>query len=71
MRNRIDATTTADFQAGKGKSERRPRLVQPAPGPEAPAVRDKAGAQRGMIIMLLGAVLFWLVVAAAVIYGLH
>lgn len=70
MQERSDATTPSDFPAGKARARLASRLVQPAPGPEAPDTRDKAGAQSGMVIMLVAAGLFWLVVAAIVIYGL-
>jgi hypothetical protein len=77
MRDRSEATATR-FTAGKtraGRSLAKPRpgrgLVQPAPGPEAPDVRDKVGAQRGMLIILVGAGLFWLTVAAALAHHFH
>jgi hypothetical protein len=76
MRDRSEATTAAHFTArgtrrGKTAAGQRSRLVQPAPGPEAPDVRDKVGAQSGMVIMLVGAGLFWLAVAAVVGYHFH
>lgn len=42
------------------------RLVQVAPGPEAPETRDKAARQKGMIIALAGGAAFWAVVAGVV-----
>ena len=47
------------------------RVVQRAPGPEAPDSRDKGGAQIGMLILLAGGVAFWTGVAMAAIYFLH
>jgi hypothetical protein len=49
----------------------RSALVQRAPGPEAPDVRDRVGAQSGMVIMLVGAGLFWLAMAAALGHRFH
>ena len=69
MRDRSEATTASHFPASK--SAARSRLVQPAPGPEAPDVRDKVGAQSGMVIMLVGAGLFWLAVAVALGHHFH
>lgn len=42
------------------------RLVQVAPGPEAPETRDKAGRQKGMAIVLVGGAVFWAAVAGVV-----
>lgn len=42
------------------------RLVQVAPGPEAPDSRDKGARQKGMIIAILGGAAFWAVVAGVV-----
>ena len=38
-------------------------LVEIAPEPDAPPRRDRAGAQLGMILLILGGALFWAVVA--------
>jgi hypothetical protein len=46
-------------------------LIEPAPGPEAPDTRDKAGAQRGMVIVLIGGGAFWLGIAALAFWLLH
>lgn len=46
-------------------------LVRPAPGPDLPHARDKAGAQKGMAIALVGGGLFWGAVAAAAVYVLR
>lgn len=48
----------------------RAALVQPAPGPELPDSRDKAGAQTGMVVALTAGGLFWAAVGAAAIYFL-
>ena len=42
------------------------RLVQVAPGPEAPETRDKVGRQKGMAIALVGGAVFWAAVAGVV-----
>lgn len=51
----------------------RPRnpFIQVAPGPESGDVRDKAGAQRGMAIALIGGGLFWAALGAAAVYFLR
>jgi hypothetical protein len=71
MPERNDATTANEFPANRKRAKRRSRFVHTAPGPEAPDVRDKAGAQRGMILMLIGGAVFWLAVAAVAIYLLR
>jgi len=43
-------------------------LVQPAPWPDAPAERDRAGAQVGMALAILGCALFWAAAAGVLIY---
>jgi hypothetical protein len=47
------------------------KLVDDAPSPDAPEVRDRAGAQRGMVLLLLGGGLFWGAVAAAIWLAIH
>jgi hypothetical protein len=71
MRNRSDATTATQFRPGKIQDRPRSLLVEPAPGPESPDTRDKAGAQRGMIIILIGGAAFWIAVAALVTWLLR
>lgn len=71
MRDRSPATTANQFRAERRASRLVSRLVQPAPGPETPETRDKAGAQSGMVLMLVGGGLFWLGVAAVVFYLLR
>lgn len=51
-----------EYRAGPGW------LVRPAPAPDLPEARDKAGAQRGMAIGLIGGAAFWAAVAAAVVW---
>jgi hypothetical protein len=55
-----------DFSAGDGL-----RLVQRAPGPEAPDARDKGGAQMGMLILLTAGAAFWAGVAALAVHYLR
>jgi hypothetical protein len=47
------------------------KLVDDAPTPDTPAPRDRAGAQRGMVLLLLGGGLFWGAVAAAIWFATH
>lgn len=55
-------------RAPRAAAARSSRLVQPAPGPEAPDTRDKAGRQGGMALLLVVGGLFWVGVGAAVVY---
>ena len=72
MRDRSSQAATANhFPAERTLGGLTSRLVQPAPGPEAPDARDKAGAQSGMVLMLVGGGLFWIGVAAVVAYFLR
>ena len=72
MRERTAQAATANhFPAQRAHGGLASRLVRPAPGPETPDMRDKAGAQSGMVLMLVGGGLFWLAVAAAVAYVLR
>jgi hypothetical protein len=71
MRVRGEATTATHFTAGKTKAGRRSGLVQPAPRREPPDVRDRVGAQSGMVIMLVGPGLFWLAVATVLGHHFH
>lgn len=68
-----DPAPTADAKVDlRGKARRRPgRFIAIAPGPELPDQRDRAGAQRGMALALLGGGAFWAAVAAAAIYFLR
>ncbi len=70
MRN-YSGATARDAPIGKTQAERGWRLVRRAPGCEAPEARDRPGAQRGMAIALIGAGLFWLMIAAGVAWLLH
>ena len=42
------------------------KLVEDAPSPDLPAPRDRAGAAKGMALLLAGGGLFWAAVAAAI-----
>ena len=54
------ATGIAPAQSSRGWT-----LVEDAPAPEIPLARDRAGAARGMVLLLLGGGFFWGAVAAA------
>lgn len=71
MRDPIEATSAAQFPIRRSSRKSLWRFATRAPGPEQPEVRDKAGAQLGMIIILAGGGLFWLGVAAAVVWLLR
>ena len=71
MQESSDATTATRFPALKAQDARRWRFAVRAPGPETPDSRDKAGAQTGMLILLVGGVAFWGALAAVVIYLLR
>jgi len=47
------------------------KLVEDSPAADTPAPRDRAGAQRGMVLLLLGGGLFWGAVAAAIWFATH
>lgn len=68
MRDTTHAATGTGLQPSGKAAQRRNRLIQIAPGPEPADTRDKAGAQRGMILALLGGGLFWAAVAAAAFF---
>jgi len=67
MQQPPEATTAEEFAPRSAKARKRWRLLQRAPGPEAPDVRDKAAAQRGMVILLAAGGAFWLAVAAGLV----
>ena len=72
MRDPVDAATANRFPAPEAaKKGDAGQLVQRAPGPEAPDTRTRAGAQRGMIIILVGGGAFWLAVAGLAIWLLR
>jgi len=56
-------TTTPDLHLAPPRARKRFGLVQHAPGPERPVARDRAGAQGGMMLMLLAGGAFWAAVA--------
>jgi hypothetical protein len=71
MQDSSEATTATHFPA-RGKQDAGGfRLTARAPGPETPDVRDRAGARKGMIIMLAAGVGFWGAVAAVVVHLLR
>jgi hypothetical protein len=47
------------------------KLVEDAPATDTPVPRDRAGAQRGMVLLLLGGGLFWGLMAAAIWFATH
>jgi len=65
MRDPINAAADADALRTASAARSNP-WIQAAPGPEEPDVRDKAGRQGGMLLILAGAGVFWAAVAAAV-----
>ncbi len=71
MRQRSEATTATDFRAPHSRQRLLSRLVQPAPGPEAPDAHDKAGRMTGMLLILVAGGGFWLAVAALTAYLLR
>ena len=68
-----DTDAAADAPLPRGGEEKAGPswLVRPAPGPDLPDERDKAGAQGGMALALLGGGLFWGAVAAAAVWFLR
>jgi len=74
MLQRRDALTadelTAEPAAAPTPRRRRKgwRLVANAPASDGPEARDRAGARRGMILLLAGGSLFWGAVAALVLF---
>jgi hypothetical protein len=70
MRDPIDAAADANALRAPQRTRSKP-LIQVAPGPEEPDLRDKAGRQHGMIIALAGAGAFWAAVGAAAAYFLN
>lgn len=69
-----DPTDAADAALGPGKAEPKAGpawLVQTAPAPEPPDVRDRKGAQAGMSLALIGGGVFWAAVIGAAAYLLR
>jgi hypothetical protein len=64
MRDPINAAADAEALRSASAALSKP-WIQVAPGPEEPDVRDKAGRQGGMLLMLAGAGAFWAAVGAA------
>lgn len=71
MQDSSKATAATRFPARKAQSAGSFHLVARAPGPETPDSRDRAGARKGMIILLAAGVGFWGAVAAVVVHLLH
>ena len=71
MRQVRPATPVAPFPVEPYSAGDRLRLVQRAPGPEAPDARDKGGAQVGMLILLTAGVVFWVGVAMIALHYLR
>lgn len=65
MRNQPQAAADAALPAAKPR-RRRTFWVAPAPRPELPDVRDRKGAQLGLMLAITAAALFWLAVGAAI-----
>lgn len=59
--------TSADALSGLERQARPRWWIRAAPAPEAPDVRDRAGAQAGMALMVGAATLFWLAVGILVL----
>ncbi|MDB5445512.1 MAG: hypothetical protein JWQ97_829 [Phenylobacterium sp.] len=69
MHETSKAATAREFSAAEASAPpHASRLVQLAPGPEAPSTPDKTGVQRGMVILLVGGGVFWAGVAALALY---
>jgi len=67
MAQPIDATAAERPPAGAATGDSAGwKLVEDAPPPDGPRTRDRAGAARGMALLLAGGALFWAAVAAAV-----
>jgi len=71
MGNRATPAANADLGLAAERPARAGRLVQVAPTPELPDVRDKAGAQAGMAIALTAGGLFWAAIGVAAFYFLR
>lgn len=70
MRDPSDATAATHFPT-RAQGATRWRFAVRAPGPEMADSRDRAGAQKGMIILLVGGLAFWGAIAAAAVYLLR
>jgi hypothetical protein len=66
MSQQIDATAADEVPGQAAPPAAGWKLVEDAPAPDLPTPRDRSGAQRGMILILLGGGLFWGAVAAAI-----
>jgi hypothetical protein len=70
MRHAREATPISPFVTDALSARDGVRLVQRAPGPEAPEARDKGGAQIGLLILLASGVVFWAAVGAIALHYL-
>jgi len=66
MSQPIDATAVEEGPAPAATQAAGWKLVEDAPATDLPQPRDRGGAQRGMILILIGGGLFWSAVAAAI-----
>jgi hypothetical protein len=67
MSQPIDATAARELpSSGASAQPDGWKLVADAPSTDTPEIRSRAGAQRGMVLLLLGGALFWGAVAAAI-----
>ncbi|MGZ6015928.1 MAG: hypothetical protein ACXWKM_09305 [Phenylobacterium sp.] len=66
MSHPIDATSADPPPAEAAAKPTGRTLVEDAPAPDLPLARDRAGAARGMALLLIGGALFWGLVGAAI-----
>jgi uncharacterized protein YndB with AHSA1/START domain len=71
MHDPSDATAATGFSTRKAQGAKRWRFAVRAPGPESTDGRDRAGAQKGMMILLAGGAAFWGAVAAVAVHLLR
>jgi hypothetical protein len=71
MSDTRDATAARPLSTPEAAPQSESKLVQRAPGPEEPDVRDRAGSQLGMIVLLVGGGLFWAGLAALLLFLLR
>lgn len=71
MSHPIDAAAADAPPAEAAAAPSRPAgwtLIEDAPEPDQPVARDRAGAARGLWLLLVAGGLFWALVAAAIWY---
>jgi len=71
MQDSSEATTATHFPERQAQGAGGFHFVARAPGPEAPDTRDRAGARKGLIIILASGIGFWGAVAALAVHLLH